>query len=549
MNEYPVSGKKMKKLSGFVFQDDVLFDTMTVRESLMMSATLRLPRSVSEQEKIKKVSDIIKILGLEKAQNTKIGTPEKKGISGGERKRTAIAMEMITDPQILFLDEPTSGLDTFTAFNVMSKLKDVAQSGRTIVATIHQPSSKTFMLFDDLLLLAEGKVVYHGPVSEVLDYFGGMGYVCPAYMNPADFLFMEVLNSDADSEGTKSADSTSSIEVNVVDRATTPVASKSNALLISSWEQHQREQKDPGSLDAPSDASSSSIQDPIKVFQSQKTNSTFGTQFKFLAGRVGRNMIRNKMIIFARLGRSLFSGILMASIYYGVQKKVGFAETQDRVFALFFIITNEFFNGIGNSVFLFSAERGVFLREYHNGYYTLLPYFLSKTLMELPAGLISPIISASIMYPLVGLRSGIVHFLTLLITVQALALVSASMGLMLGAMFPNFEMAMSLMPAITLPMMIFSGVQINLKTIPIYFRFMPYISPLRYAFSAMAQNEFRGLKFNMCDPSMGCSGDQTLKQFALEDDPSIWVNWLILVLMYLVYTFGGLACLWRATKK
>ena len=114
---------------------------MTVREAITMSATLRLSKDISPEAKNKKVEEIIHILNLTKCADTVVGDTNIKGISGGERKRTAMAMEMITNPCILFLDEPTSGLDTFTAYSVVSILKELAESGRTVVATIHQPSS------------------------------------------------------------------------------------------------------------------------------------------------------------------------------------------------------------------------------------------------------------------------------------------------------------------------------------------------------------------------------------------------------------------------
>ncbi|KAJ3313222.1 ATP-binding cassette sub- G member 1 [Blyttiomyces sp. JEL0837] len=164
----------IKKISGFVFQDDVILATMTVREAISMSALLRLPREMSTEEK------------EAQAAGTIIGDSTNKGISGGERKRTAMAMEMITNPSVLFLDEPTSGLDTFTAYSVVNTLKNLACTGRTVVATIHQPSSEVFHLFDDLLLMAEGRIIYAGAADKAVDYFAKYGYVCPDFTNPAD---------------------------------------------------------------------------------------------------------------------------------------------------------------------------------------------------------------------------------------------------------------------------------------------------------------------------------------------------------------------------
>ncbi|KAJ3094849.1 hypothetical protein HDU96_001449, partial [Phlyctochytrium bullatum] len=196
VNGTPVTGSQIRKLSGFVFQDDVVLSTMTVREAITMSAQLRLPNTLTQAEKMARVDAVIAEMNLGKCADTPIGDEMIKGVSGGERKRCAIAMELITNPRILFLDEPTSGLDTFTAFSVVHTLRSLSRtSNRTIVATIHQPSSQLFRLFDDLLLLAEGRVMYHGPTSAAVPYFTARGYPCPKRSNPADFFFYYILNN------------------------------------------------------------------------------------------------------------------------------------------------------------------------------------------------------------------------------------------------------------------------------------------------------------------------------------------------------------------
>jgi ABC-type multidrug transport system ATPase subunit len=138
------------------------------------------------------VDQIITLLQLRKCQDRVVGSIMEKGISGGERRRVSVGCQLITNPSLLFLDEPTSGLDTYTAFNVMQILRDLAhRENRTIVATIHQPSSEIWALFDDLCVLADGQVLYHGPAGdEAVNYFARQGYQCPRYSNPADFLVL-----------------------------------------------------------------------------------------------------------------------------------------------------------------------------------------------------------------------------------------------------------------------------------------------------------------------------------------------------------------------
>ncbi|XP_029886731.1 broad substrate specificity ATP-binding cassette transporter ABCG2-like isoform X2 [Aquila chrysaetos chrysaetos] len=185
-----------KCISGYVVQDDVVMGTMTVRENLHFSAALRLPSSISVKEKEERVTQILSELGLTKVADAKVGTELIRGVSGGERKRTNIGMELITEPPVLFLDEPTTGLDASTANAVLTLLKKLSRRGRTIIFSIHQPRYSIFKLFDSLTLLALGKVLYHGPAKQALEYFSSIGYECEPFNNPADF-FLDIINGDS----------------------------------------------------------------------------------------------------------------------------------------------------------------------------------------------------------------------------------------------------------------------------------------------------------------------------------------------------------------
>ncbi len=196
--EITVNGVNVKKIPfqkyiAYVQQEDILFQTMTVRECLMFAARLKLPRSVNYRER---VDEIIEDLKLTKAADTKIGGPLVKGVSGGERKRCSIGVELITDPNLIFLDEPTTGLDSFTATNVMEVLKDMAATGRTVISTIHQPNSDIYNMFDKLMLMALGKIMYMNKANKSERYFASIGYPVPPLSNPADhYLQMMAIES------------------------------------------------------------------------------------------------------------------------------------------------------------------------------------------------------------------------------------------------------------------------------------------------------------------------------------------------------------------
>lgn len=177
--------QRYKKLVSYVCQDDIVMGKDTPREAINFSARLRL--GLDKKAAKKRVDEIITRLHLTKCQNTVLGIPGVlKGVSGGERKRANIGTELVTNPNIMLLDEPTTGLDSVNAVRVGRLLQDLAKNDkRTVIATVHSPSSELFDLFDDLLLLAKGHVIYHGPTEDSIDYFASLGYQVPPRTNPS----------------------------------------------------------------------------------------------------------------------------------------------------------------------------------------------------------------------------------------------------------------------------------------------------------------------------------------------------------------------------
>lgn len=159
---------------------------MTVREQFEFA--LKITTNMTDRECNEKVDALIDRLGLQACQHTLIGGRLLKGVSGGERKRTSIGYELITNPSLLFLDEPTSGLDSHTAHSITKLLKTEARRGMTILATIHQPSSSIFYLFDRIILLAEGYTIFNGNTRDVVPYLQSLGIKFGKYTNPADIL-------------------------------------------------------------------------------------------------------------------------------------------------------------------------------------------------------------------------------------------------------------------------------------------------------------------------------------------------------------------------
>lgn len=189
VNGHVMESSSYRRLVGFVDQEDTLMGTLTVYETVLYSALLRLPREMSLEAKKLRTLETMDELGILDIQDSRIGETGKRSISGGEKRRVSIACELVTSPSILFLDEPTSGLDAFNAFNVVESLVSLARNyNRTVVFTIHQPRSNIVALFDRLVLLAHGYTVYSGPYRRCQAYFDSIGYPCPSGFNIADYL-------------------------------------------------------------------------------------------------------------------------------------------------------------------------------------------------------------------------------------------------------------------------------------------------------------------------------------------------------------------------
>ncbi|KAL3693457.1 hypothetical protein R1sor_007108 [Riccia sorocarpa] len=193
INGQPGSIQSYKKIIGFVPQDDIVHGSLTVEENLWFSAKYRLPMGLAKPDRVLIVERIINTLGLSHIRDSLVGTVEKRGISGGQRKRVNVAMELVIEPSLLILDEPTSGLDSTSSRLVLQALRREALWGVNVAVVLHQPSYGLFRMFDDVMFLAKGGwTVYLGPVDEVESYFAALGFKVPDRINPPDY-FMDVL--------------------------------------------------------------------------------------------------------------------------------------------------------------------------------------------------------------------------------------------------------------------------------------------------------------------------------------------------------------------
>ena len=423
----------------YVMQDDSIDATVTPREALMFSAKLRCPDfDLSQKRSI--VGNLLNSLGIEECADTFVGGELIKGISGGERKRTSIGVELITLPKVLFLDEPTSGLDSFSALGVVENLLELAVTGgTTVLCTIHQPSSEIFNLFQNVILMKSGRVVYSGSVKALPPYFESFGFSLPPHTNPADFVLSVIMRH-------------TEAELEEIGLYQTPPPQKEQTTATSSTEAAEL---------APPQSQSQS--------QSQSQKVSFVTQLRVLSRREMRSYLRNKPAFIISVVLQVVLNLIFGVIFY--QAAAEGYSTPDGIGnaagAVTIISISALFGPAQAALFKIPAERPQFLREFSTGTYCSFAYFLSKLFVEIPSLLVTVLIGMCCNYWLIGYQG---DFALMVATLWLMSAASSSLGVLLGCSVDNVDMAVQLFPLVAVPQILFSGVFLTVDSIPGWIR-------------------------------------------------------------------------------
>ncbi|CAI7899057.1 unnamed protein product, partial [Closterium sp. NIES-54] len=402
-NDLPYS-KALKRKLGFVTQDDIFFPHLTVRETLMYAAVLRLPKELSWAEKVQRADETITELGLDKCRNTVIGGPFLRGISGGERKRVSIGHEILINPSMLLLDEPTSGLDSTTALRIIQVIQNLAKSGRTVVTTIHQPSSRLFHAFDKLLLLSEGNVIFFGQAADAMGYFGRLGFEPLFATNPADFLLDLATGTTADVRlpGVLG-------ESEEWQRKSVPEQQHDVKEFVA---RAHREQQQPLVHAELAGLPTSSDADQKSVLQRRGWTAPWLLQFSVLWTR-GLKERRHEVLSPLRFYQVTALGFICGMLWFGSERNTAM-EIQDQVGLLFFISIFWGFFPLFAAIFTFPQERSILAKERASDMYRLSAYYLSRQLSDLPMEWLLPTLFLLICYFMANLKLTAAAFFGLL---------------------------------------------------------------------------------------------------------------------------------------
>ncbi|KYM82473.1 ABC transporter G family member 22 [Atta colombica] len=483
--------KRWRRRICYVQQQDIFFPDLTLRQTLEYQARLRLPDSLSHSQKMQCVDHIIEVLDLTSCQDTIIGDYSKRGISGGEKKRTSIACELLTNPSLMLLDEPTSGLDSHSAQALISRLKKYAeQEGKSIVVTVHQPSSRMFHSFSKLLLLSNGQVAYYGSTTNVSRFFSTIGLTLLPHYNPADFILEQIKGPEEVRDRIVAAARTARQGPDCPPELRPEYNPSQHPLcdhLIHYHEHHisHNVKEDEGRtlwLDTQSHASSSASSADDDYSWQWPTN--FWSQFKVLSERnfqEARPRMLSRLHWLQTVALGLLTGLLWLGLprteaaIHDIQGWMFFSNTYWMLFAHFGALTS------------FPPEREVINKERLSGSYRLSAYYLAKMVGELPLTITLPAVYHIISYPMLGFHN-IAVFITLLAFLLLNTIVAQSVGFFVGACCEDLQVGITVSALYTLSTQLLGGYLAT--SVPPWLAWARYISMMHYAYQNMQILEF-----------------------------------------------------------
>ncbi|XP_077985690.1 protein white-like [Glandiceps talaboti] len=464
-------------IMGYVQQEDLFFASLTVREQLQFQARLKLDRELTKEERSEKVEEVIRELGLTGCANFCIGNPGSgEAISGGERKRLSVAAEILTDPHLLICDEPTSGLDSYMAETVVSRLKDLAIGGNSIICTLHQPSSEIYEHLDYILIMCAGRCAYMGPTSDAVEYFSKIGYICPSTYNPPDF-FIETLSVDSETEE-------GSTKETICDCFhESRYYNKVQEILHDQMFKSRIRRK--------------SIMKRLKRGSESPYKASWLTQFSILLWRSFIRTIRDKAVMRARIFYVFITTIFVGLAYWQTPNTQTGARDIQGIFFLILIIVGQ--EAYWQSIGILLSETTIFFREHLSGMYRTDTYFIAKSLSEIPTCLFVAVITGTISYWVTGLNPDLERFFMFLFLIFIIGLAATALGFIVSVVSTTYGFAMALAALIIFPMDLFAGFYLNVASIPVYLRWLEYLSYTRYGYEAMSINQWYKVEDIECD--------------------------------------------------
>ncbi|ORY29491.1 P-loop containing nucleoside triphosphate hydrolase protein [Rhizoclosmatium globosum] len=450
----------IKKYSSYVTKDDSLQGSFTVRETLKWAVELNTSGRTCPR--------ILSQFGLTKCADSKVGDLFARGISGGEKRRLSVAVQLVKEPNVIFIDEPTSGLDSAASFKMMESIKDLAvRKGCAIICTVHQPSPSSYDLFDKVLFLARGHVMYFGPNKGAeVDYFLSIGVDIPEY----------------------------TVYINVDFVTDVSVADARVDNLIQKWAQSKNFKT------LTTDMDTSTFEVNSAASQIIRGGSDYTLSWKPSPSLVRRSLstlVQNVLYFWIRLGFMIAMAVLMGTTWL----RMGYNQdtVQDRFSGIFFAIGfNTYLAVIGAPAFL--EERAVFYRERMNRTYSVGAFTVAHTIVSVPITFVNTLAYSIIAYWLMGYNSGTVQFFRYFAFLFLTLIIAEAFMLILAAAFPIFLLVLLFFSFFNGTEMVVAGFFVRQQNIPNFWKYgFHYWDFQKWSFEALSANEFSGTVFD-CAP-------------------------------------------------
>ncbi|QCE08996.1 ATP-binding cassette [Vigna unguiculata] len=504
---YPKNQETFARISGYCEQTDIHSPQVTIRESLIYSAFLRLPREVNNEEKMKFVDEVMDLVELDNLKDAIVGLPGVTGLSTEQRKRLTIAVELVANPSIIFMDEPTSGLDARAAAIVMRTVRNTVDTGRTVVCTIHQPSIDIFEAFDELLLMKRGgQVIYSGPLGrnshKIIEYFEaipGVPKIKDKY-NPATWM-LEVSSIAAEVR----------LGMDFAEYYKTSSLYQRNKALI-----RELSTPPPGTKDL--------------YFPTQYSQSTW-EQFKSCLWKQWLTYWRSPDYNLVRFFFTLAVAFVVGTVFWRVGKKRGSSSDLNTIIGALY--GSIFFVGVNNCQTVqpvVAVERTVFYRERAAGMYSALPYAIAQVISEIPYVFVQTIYFAFIVYAMVSFEWKVEKVLWFFFVSFFSFLYFTYYGMMTVSITPNHQVASIFGAAFYGLFNLFSGFFIPRPKIPKWWVWYYWICPVAWTVYGLIVSQYRDVEITIFVPGQN---NQTIKHY-IEDHYGFKPNFMGPVAIVLV---------------
>ena len=507
INGQTVTESLFNKHCAYVMQEDFLWPALTVKENMVYAARLYLGESKDEVDE--KVEALIKAVGLSSCKDTTVGNLLIRGISGGQKKRLSLAIELLKSPAVLFLDEPTSGLDSASASAIMDLVDKIATKfNKAIVCSIHQPQSRIFLSFDQIMLLAKGGITYFGPADKAIGYFEkNFGLECPPMTNPADYL-MEITNSDF-------RESPEDVEKLLVEWPKSEEAQQVSATI----------QKLTG----------------LQVSEGTAKHKKLGLseQLPILLSRTFIGYLRNPTVYLPRVGlyfqMSMFFGVVYSNI--GWQDPLKQSDLFNRMFLWNWITAFMSYMAMAAAP-IYSLDAGTINRERMNNMYHPLSLMLAISIAHIPFVLMLAFLALTPVYWIVGLNpKGERYIFQVLVFFVHLYWIE-TLAFLLGVLLPNFIAALSVMASMISIFFVLNGLFLETESITWGVRWIHYISPFKYTWESQAWLEFSGTDLSACTNTdavcYGATGDDALAEVN-DMAGTKWGHWVLVNIAFIFF--------------